>query len=281
MNTITLSNGIEMPCMALGTNWMTYKELKPIVKAGLEAGFRAIDTARDYGNEPIVGAVIKDVLAEIGLKRSDIFITTKIGNSQQISGNFEEQLKISLKNLQTDYIDLWLLHWPYPNYFINSWIKGVEKLYIKYPTKIHAIGVANFQERHFNQLLAAKPSVLPMINQIEFHPLRTVPSLVQYMKKHNIILEAYAPLCRLASPLREAAILNRLQIKYNKSIGQIILRWHVQQGNIPVFKSYKPNRFIENIAIFDFELTQSEIEEISALNINYKYHLESASCPGY
>ena len=120
-----------------------------------------------------------------------------------------------------------------------------------------------------------------MINQIEFHPLRTVPSLVQYMKKHNIILEAYAPLCRLASPLREAAILNRLQIKYNKSIGQIILRWHVQQGNIPVFKSYKPNRFIENIAIFDFELTQSEIEEISALNINYKYHLESASCPGY
>lgn len=281
MNTITLSNGIKMPCMAIGTNWMTYKELKPIVKAGLEAGFRAIDTARDYGNEPVVGAVVKDVLAEMGLKRSDIFITTKIGNSQQVSGNFEEQLNISLNNLQTDYIDLWLLHWPYPDYFINSWIEGVEKLYTKHPSKICAIGVANFQERHFKQLLAAKPSIVPMVNQIEFHPLHTVPSLVHYMKEHGIVLEAYAPLCRLAVPLRESTILNQLQTKYNKSIGQIILRWHIQQGYIPVFKSYKLNRFIENATIFDFELTQSEIEEISALNINYKYHLESASCPGY
>lgn len=275
-----LSNGVEMPCMTIGTNWMSYNELKPIVKAGFEAGFRAIDTARDYGNEPVVGAVIKDVLKEMGMKRTDIFITTKIGNSQQRKDNFEEQLEISLKNLQTDYIDLWLLHWPYPGFFLNSWQK-VENIYKLKRDKVRAIGVANFQERHFKQLFGSNPEVMPMVNQMEYHPLRTVTSLVEYMHERHILLEAYAPLCRLISPLRDAPIFKDIQTKYNKSIGQIILRWHIQQGNIPVFKSYKASRFTENAAIFDFELTEDEMSAISSLNINYKYHLESASCPGY
>lgn len=275
-----LSNGIEMPCMAIGTNWMTYKELKPIIKAGFEAGFRAVDTARDYGNEPIVGAVVKDVLREMGMKRSDIFITTKIGNSQQISSDFEKQLEISLENLQTDYIDLWLLHWPYPDFYQKSW-KAIETIYQQKRDKVYAIGVANFQERHFRQLFDTHPTIVPMVNQMEFHPLRTCPSLVNYMNEHRIILEAYAPLCRLVSPLRTTPVLTDLQNKYNKSIGQIILRWHIQQGSIPVFKSYRENRFTENVAIFDFELTKEEMSAISSLNIDYKYHLESASCPGY
>ena len=108
--TIKLSNGVEMPFMAMGTNWMTYEELFPVMKAGFDAGFRAIDTARDYGNEAVVGDVLQDVLKATGLKRQDVFVTTKIGNSQQRKGNIEEQLEISLANLKTDYLDLWLMH---------------------------------------------------------------------------------------------------------------------------------------------------------------------------
>ena len=104
-----------MPIMAIGTNWMDYKDLYAVMRAGFEAGFKAIDTARDYGNEPIVGAVLKDVLRDLGMNRSEVFITTKIGNSQQIKGNISEQIEISLRNLQTDYVDLWLMHWPYPD----------------------------------------------------------------------------------------------------------------------------------------------------------------------
>lgn len=280
MNSILLHNGVEMPIMAIGTNWMNYKELYSIMRAGFEAGFRAIDTARDYGNEPVVGAVLKAVLKDMGMNRSDVFITTKIGNRQQIKGNISEQIEESLRNLQTDYVDLWLMHWPYPDYFKTTWDKMTE-VYTK-TDKVRAIGVANYRERHFNQLLSSKDVLTPMVNQTEYHPLRTVVNLKSYMQSHNIKLQAYAPLCRLVDPLKNAEILNSLCKKYNKSIGQIILRWHVQQGDVmPIFKSYKPTRFKENINIFDFELSQQEMDDIFALNIDYKYHIESCNCPGY
>lgn len=272
---IKLSNGIDMPFMAMGTNWMTYEELFPVMKAGFEAGFRAIDTARDYGNEPIVG----DVLKSVGLTRQDVFVTTKIGNSQQMEGNIEEQLEVSLANLKTDYLDLWLMHWPYPGYFESTWEKMV-KLYEA--GKVKAIGVANYDIRHFNQLLSSNPKVIPMVNQMEYHPLRTAEDLRAFMKKNRIVTQAYAPLCRLVPPLKDSDILHELSLKYKKSIGQVILRWHIQQGDVmPVFKSYNPNRFKENIDIFDFELTNEEMYSISSLNQNYKYHIESINCPGY
>lgn len=277
---IELQNGVKMPLMAIGTNWMNYKELYPIVKAGLQAGFRAIDTARDYGNEDVVGAVVNDILHELGLNRRDIFITTKIGNSQQIKGNIQEEINISLNNLQTDYIDLWLMHWPYPGYYINTWNEMV-KVY-ENTNKVRAIGVANYQMRHFEKIFSSNPTVIPMVNQIEYHPLRTVNKLKEFMDTHRILLQAYAPLCRLIPPLREAGILKSLALKYNKSLAQIILRWHIQQNNVmPIFKSYKTSRFSENLDIFDFNLSDEEMEEISDLDINYKFHLESSSCPGY
>ena len=280
MEKIILSNGVEMPSMAIGTNWMSFDELYPIVKAGLLAGFRAIDTARDYGNEPIVGAVIQAVLKELGMKRSDIFITTKIGNGQQKLGNIKEQLEISLSNLRTDYIDLWLMHWPYPGFYTETWRK-MSELY-QHTNKVRAIGVANYRQRHFEKLLSSPDVITPMVNQMEFHPLRTVLDLHQYMQSNNIKIQAYAPLCRLVTPLREAEILNDLSKKYNKSIGQIILRWHIQQGDVmPVFKSYKASRFKENIDIFDFVLEQEEMLKVSELNQDYKYHIESINCPGY
>lgn len=278
---IVLSNGVKMPRMAIGTNWMKYKELKSVMEAGFDAGFRAIDTARDYGNEPVVGKVLHDLIKESSgqYKREDIFLTTKIGNGQQIKGDICKEIDISLKNLKTDYVDLWLMHWPYPGYYEQTW-KKMEDVYKS--GKVRAIGVANFDVRHLRQLLSSGVKIIPMVNQFEYHPLRTANELVGYMRAHEIKIQAYAPLCRLISPLRESSILNGLCVKYNKSLGQILLRWHIQQGDdMPVFKSYKPSRFSENINVFDFSLTEDEMDFISSLNMDYKYHIESVNCPGY
>ena len=265
--------------MAIGTNWMKYDELRKILVAGFSAGFRAIDTARDYGNEAVVGKALRDALKDVGLRREEVFVTTKIGNGQQRLGNIKEQMAISLDNLRTDYVDLWLMHWPYPGFYENTWEKmiGVYK-----SGQARAIGVANYGVRHFKQLLAGNPEVVPMVNQMEYHPLRTAKDLTTYMRQHDIRIQAYAPLCRLVPPLKESKLLKSLAEKYGKSLGQIILRWHVQQGDVmPVFKSYKPERFKENIDIFDFELTEDEMVEIDTLNQDYKYHIESVNCPGY
>ena len=161
-HSIMLSNGVAMPCMAIGTNWMKYDELRKILVAGFSAGFRAIDTARDYGNEAVVGKALRDAMKDVGLRREDIFVTTKIGNSQQRLGNIEEQMAISLDNLRTDYVDLWLMHWPYPGFYENTWEKmiGVYK-----SGQARAIGVANYDVRHFKKLLAGNPEVVPMVNQ--------------------------------------------------------------------------------------------------------------------
>lgn len=279
MLTYQLSNGYHIPAISIGTNWMKEKELTKILVSAFEAGFRSIDTARDYGNEDIVGRALKNSLSIAGLNREEIYICTKIGNSQQALGNIKTQLEMSLRNLQTEYIDVYLMHWPYPGYYIDTWTRMVE-LY-ETSNLVKAIGVANFDIRHIIKLEASNPEIMPHVNQVEFHPLRTIEPLRNELSKRNIQLEAYAPLCRLLPQLKDNPYINRLSSKYNKSIGQIILRWHIEHGSLPIFKSYNPSRFKENIDIFDFELTPEEVRNIDSLNMDYKYHVESASCPGY
>jgi len=274
-----LSNGVIMPSLVVGTNWMEKKELKKILHSAFAAGFRAIDTARDYGNEHIVGEALQEVLKEIGLSREEIFITTKIGNNQQVKGDISGEIQTSLRNLRVDYVDLWLMHWPYPGYFEKTWDKMTE-IYLA-GSMVRSIGVANYDIRHLNRLKNHSDGFMPMVNQVEFHPLRTIERLRAYMRNEQIKLESYCPLCRMVSPLKESRILRDIASRYGKSIGQIILRWHLQQNAIPIFKSYNPDRFKENIDIFDFCLTDEEILMISTLNQDYKYHLESSSCPGY
>ena len=278
MNTIQLSNGVQMPCMVMSTNYMDYLLMKKVVTAGLKLGFRAFDTARDYGNEHIVGRVMQECLKEQGLRREDIFITTKIGNGQQALGNIEEQIEISLKNLRSDYVDLWLMHWPYPSYFVDTYHK-MEKVYKK--GKVKAIGMANYRLRHFKTLEEAGFEIMPHCVQYECHPMRTADDILAYCCKNNIAVQAYSPLCRMIPEISSSEILKTLAEKYHKTIGQVILRWHIQRGTVPVFKSTKPERLAENIAVFDFELTDDEIKQISSLDCDYKYHIESASCPGY
>lgn len=267
-----------MPCMVMSTNYMDYPLMREVVTAGLQCGFRAFDTARDYGNEHIVGRVISECIRELHIPREDIFITTKIGNSQQIRGNIEEQIDISLKNLRTEYVDLWLMHWPYPDYYIDTYYK-MEKVYHK--GKARAIGVANYRLRHFERLFDAGIEVTPHCVQYECHPMRTADAILSFCKEKNIAVQAYSPICRMIPEIRNSSSLKNIARKYKKTVAQVILRWHFQRGTVPVFKSTKTERLKENINIFDFKLTDDEVNEISSLDQDYKYHLESASCPGY
>lgn len=278
MNYCTLNNGIEMPPIIMSTNWMDYPTMKEVVTAGLKIGFRAFDTARDYGNEHIVGRVLKECLAEQGLKREDVFITTKIGNGQQRLGNIEEQIEISLRNLQTDYVDCWLMHWPYPGYFVDTY----HKMETVYKTgKVKAIGMANYHIRHFEQLWKEGFDIAPHCVQFEHHPMRTADDIFEFCRSHNIAVQAYSPLCRMIDAIKKSSILNDIASKKGKTIGQVILRWHYQHQSVPCFKSLKPMRLAENFNIWDFELTQEEMAAINSMDCDYKYHLESASCPGF
>lgn len=278
MSKILLSNGVEMPPIVETTNWMDYPVMKDLVSAGLKIGYRAFDTARDYGNEDVVGRVIKECLAEQGLKREDVFLTTKIGNSQQALGNIEEQVDISLKNLQTDYIDLWLMHWPYPDHYVDTWRK-MERIYKS--GKVRAIGMANFRIRHFEHLFKEGVDVIPHCVQMELHPLRTAEDIVAYLRERNIVVQAYSPLCRMIPKIRENVLLKAIADAHGKTVGQVILRWHIQNQTVPVFKSLRPKRLQENFDIFDFALSDEEMKTVSSLDEDYKYHLESTSCPGY
>ena len=278
MQYIKFHNGIEMPPIIMSTNWMDYPTMKKVVSAGLKIGYRAYDTARDYGNEHIVGRVLKECLKELGIKREEIFITTKIGNSQQKLGNIQEQIEISLNNLQTDYVDCWLMHWPYPDYYIDTYHK-MEEVYKT--GKVHSIGMANYHVRHFEKLFAAGIETTPHCVQFEHHPMRTADDIIAFCREHQIAVQAYSPLCRMIEPIKNSPILKAIAERTGKTIGQVILRWHYQHESVPCFKSLNPKRLEENFNIWDFELTQEDMAAIHSMDCDYKYHLESASCPGF
>lgn len=278
MDSVKFHNGVEMPALIMSTNWMDYDQMKEVVSAGLKIGYRAFDTARDYGNEHIVGKVIKECLVEQGLRREDIFITTKIGNSQQKLGNIVQQMDMSLDNLQTEYVDCWLMHWPYPDYYIDTYHK-MEEVYKT--GKARAIGMANYHVRHFEKLFAAGIEIIPHCVQFEHHPMRTADDIVTFCKEHKIAIQAYSPLCRMIDPIKNSPILKEIAEHTGKTVGQVILRWHYQHQSVPCFKSVKPSRLAENFDIWDFELTEEQMNLINSMDEDYKYHLESASCPGF
>ena len=275
---IKFSNGVAMPPIAMSTFGMDYDQMRKQVLAGLKAGFRAFDTARDYSNEPVVGKVLEECLSEMGLKRDDVFITTKIGNGQQKKGNIEDQIEISLNNLRTDYVDLWLMHWPFPGYYIETW-KKMERVYGC--CKARAIGLANPQVRHLEKLYASGINIPLHCVQFELHPLRTCKDIVAWCRSHGIAIQAYSPLCRMIPLLENSVTLQTIARDKGRSIGQIVLRWHYQKEQIPVFASRRPERAAENIDIFSFSLLPEEMKMIDALNQDYKFHLESVHCPGY
>jgi len=277
---IILSNGIEIPQMLISTNRLTYMQILNSISVGIDSGFTGFDTAPGYKTEFILGKAIAQLIEQKEMNRKDFFIIDKVDNLPVIrnEGNILPLVKSSLNKLQIDYIDLLLMHWPTPNYFIKTW-KSMEKIYEQ--GKAKAIGICNFRERHLLKLLNADIGICPMVAQIELHPLRTVEKLVDLHNKYNIVTQSYTPLCRMIDPITKAEIIENMSQKYHKTKAQIILRWHVQNGYIPVFKTQNLERLKENLNVFDFQMEEIEMASISALNIDYKYHIESVLCPGF
>ncbi|AKI93505.1 glyoxal/methylglyoxal reductase [Bacillus subtilis] len=256
-DTVKLHNGVEMPWFGLGVFKVENgNEATESVKAAIKNGYRSIDTAAIYKNEEGVGIGIK----ESGVAREELFITSKVWNEDQGYETTLAAFEKSLERLQLDYLDLYLIHWPGKDKYKDTW-RALEKLYKD--GKIRAIGVSNFQVHHLEELLK-DAEIKPMVNQVEFHPRLTQKELRDYCKAQGIQLEAWSPL--MQGQLLDNEVLTQIAEKHNKSVAQVILRWDLQHEVVTIPKSIKEHRIIENANIFDFELSQEDMDKIDALN---------------
>jgi methylglyoxal/glyoxal reductase len=262
-STTTLHNGVKMPLVGLGVfKVQDGEEVVNSVKSALETGYRSIDTAAVYGNEEGVGKAI----AESNVAREELFITTKVWNADH---GYEETLAafdVSLRKLGLDYLDLYLIHWPLPSQgkYIETW-KALEELYKN--GRVRAIGVSNFKIHHLEDIIA-NCEIKPMVNQVEYHPHFNQRELHAFCQKHAIQLEAWSPL--MQGGLFEEPVIVEIAQKYNKSAAQVIIRWDIQTGVVTIPKSVKPHRIAENADVFDFELSQEDMDKINSLNTDQR-----------
>ena len=261
-STKTLTNGIEMPLLGLGVYKMTDREetLQAIEKA-LKVGYRAIDTASLYGNEKEVGEAIRHA----GIAREEIFVTTKVWNSDHGYDATLRAFEGSLRKLNLDYIDLYLTHWAVPETFEETY-RAIERLYDE--KLIRATGVSNHHEHHLEKLLA-KANVAPMVNQVELHPYLQQDALKAFCREHQIAITAWSPLGR-GGVLHDPTILEISQ-EVGKTAAQVVLRWHLQNDTIIIPKSVTPSRIEENAQLYDFELTPEQMNKLHALNRNHRF----------
>ncbi len=259
MYSLELNNKHCIPSVGFGT-WKIRlnSRAKKAVSAALETGYRLIDTAKIYGNEKGVGQAI----AESDVPREDIFVTTKLWNGDQGYDSAPKAFDESLNKLGLDYVDLYLIHWPVVGKRAESW-RALEEIYKSGRAK--AIGVSNFTVRHLKELLKQSKTI-PAVNQVEFHPFiyKDQLELLEFCKAHNIIVEAYSPLAR--GTRMHDVVITKIAQKYDKSNGQIMLRWAIQHGTVPLPKSRDPEHIKENMQIFDFELSTSDMGAINNLS---------------
>jgi diketogulonate reductase-like aldo/keto reductase len=259
--TVKLNNGIDMPYFGLGV--FETKDGEEVIQSilyAIEAGYIHIDTASLYGNEKGVGEAIK----QSKLKRNDIFVTSKVWNSDQGYQNTIEAFYRSLDKLGFDYLDLYLVHWPVKNRYKETW-KALEFLY--YKKLVRAIGISNFL-KHQIEDLKETAEIIPMVNQMEFHPYLVQQELIDYCKENSIRYQAWSPLMK--GQILKNDVLVKLSAKYGKTAAQIILRWDLQKEVITIPKSVRKERIIENADIFDFELVTEDIKLIDSMDKNYR-----------
>lgn len=263
IDTFTLKNGVEIPCIGFGT-WQTpdNEAAYTAIETAIAAGYRHIDTAKIYKNEESVGNAIKKSI----VPREELFITGKVWNTDRGYETTLMACKESLKKMQLEYFDLYLIHWPasfnnYENWEqinVDTW-KAMTDLYKAGMVK--SIGVSNFMPHHLRALMDME--IVPMVNQIEFHPGQMEQETVHFCRKYNIVVEAYSPLG--TGRMLDNAVLKSIGKKYNKTAAQICLRWAVQNKVIPLPKSITPDRIKENIQIFDFELSADDMDVINSM----------------
>lgn len=264
-DTTTLYNGVKMPWLGIGVFKVEEgPELVNAVKYAIKHGYRSIDTAAIYQNEEGVGQAIKEGLTETGLSREDLFVTSKVWNSDLGYESALAAFETSLKKLQLDYLDLYLIHWPVAGKYKDAW-RALETLYKE--GKVKAIGVSNFQVHHLEDLLK-DAEIKPMVNQVEFHPRLTQEEVRTFCKANEIQVEAWSPLAQ--GQLLDHPVLREIANHYNKSIAQVILRWDLQNGVVTIPKSTKEHRIVENADVFDFELSNEHMEQINQLNENHR-----------
>lgn len=258
MQTLTLNNGVKMPVLGFGVFQISdLAECERSVRGAIETGYRLIDTAQSYMNEEAVGSAIKGS----GVKREELFITSKVWIQSHGFEGTKKTFEHSLKKLQLDYLDLYLIHQPYGDVY-GTW-RAMEDLYKE--GKIRAIGVSNFQEDRLMDLIIHS-DVLPGINQIETHPFHQQIETQNFLDKNNVQIESWGPFAEGKNNLFSNELLKSIGIKYNKSIAQVVLRWLTQRGIITIPKSVRKERMVENIDIFDFTLTIEDMELIKSLD---------------
>lgn len=263
-DTYLLNNGVKIPCVGFGT-WQTPNgdiAVNSVLEA-LNLGYRHIDTAACYKNEKSVGKAIK----LSGIDRQDIFITSKLWNTDQGYQSTLDAFEKTMNDLELDYLDLYLIHWPvvkghkedWQNSILETW-KAFEKLYKE--GKIRAIGVSNFKPHHL-KVLIDNCEISPMVNQIELHPSHNQDETVKFCRDNNILVEAWGPLS--TGRIFKVKEMQEIADKYNKTIAQVTLRWHLQNNILPLPKSVTPSRIKENMNIFDFQLSPEDMTKIQNL----------------
>ena len=259
-----LRNGVMIPQIGFGT-WQIKdeEEMKTALQYALDVGYRHIDTAQIYGNEALIGAVLKSC----SIPREELFITSKVWNSSQGYDQTMLAFEESLAKLQTTYLDLYLIHWPavnlHPNYqeMNQATYKAMEELYRQ--GKVRAIGVSNFHPHHLRSLFKTA-TIIPHVNQIEFHPGNPMPDVVDFCRENNIFIEAYSPMMK--GKVFQSEVLQSIASKHQRSIPQIVLRWIIEQGICPLSKSITPKRIEQNIQLFDFSLDETDHVAIHSLS---------------
>ncbi|WP_336789044.1 aldo/keto reductase [Paenibacillus sp. MMO-177] len=258
---VILQNGVAMPWLGLGVFKVEDGSVViQSVKDAIKNGYRSIDTAAIYDNETGVGQAVRESMAEHGIEREDLFITSKVWNADLGYESTLAAFETSLNKLGLDYLDLYLIHWPVEGKYKDAW-RALETLYKQ--GRVKAIGVSNFHVHHLQDLMK-DAEVMPMVDQVEYHPMLAQNELRSFTREHNIQLEAWSPL--MQGQLLDHPVLGEIAAKHGKSVAQVILRWDLQNGVVTIPKSIKESRIIENAHVFDFELSSDDMAAIDALN---------------
>jgi 2,5-diketo-D-gluconate reductase A len=256
---VQLNDGNKIPQLGFGVFKVPDDETQRAVEHAIEAGYRSIDTAAFYQNERGVGAGITNS----GVPRDELFITSKVWNDAHGRDNTRRSFEESLEKLKLDRLDMFLIHWPVPSrdLYVETWQALVE---LQAEGLVTSIGVSNFEPAHLERL-RAESGVVPVVNQVELHPYLVQAAVREYDAAHGIVTEAWSPLAK-GGDLLEQAVLTEIGARYGKSPAQVVIRWHIQLGNVVIPKSVTPSRMSQNIDVFDFALTAAEVDAVSALD---------------